>query len=91
VSELKIDLVIEAGEDSEAVARELIGTGKAELVSVGYEGGQWPTATYRGTRAQLAAVHAKSVGSVLGKAAHGDPHPRAYGVDYAFSSGVFTP
>jgi hypothetical protein len=67
--ELHQQLIIEPGEDPAEVARSLIGPkGKAVLASVGYEPGcQWPTAVYRGTRHELAAIAAKASGSPIGK------------------------
>jgi hypothetical protein len=63
-------LVVEDGEDPETVARSLIGPkGRAVLVGVSYEvpGDQWPTAVYRGTARELAAIAAKASGRPIGR------------------------
>jgi hypothetical protein len=66
-------LVVEPGEDAADVARALIGPkGRAQLVRVEHvPGDQWPTATYRGARRELAAIAAKAGGSHVGRPAGG--------------------
>lgn len=62
--------VIEDGEDLLEVARTLIGVkGKAVLLDCMYlhPSDQWPTAIYRGTVHELAAIRAKANGSQIGR------------------------
>lgn len=69
MKQLRVDLVVEPGENPEQVARELIGVkGKAKLLSVRqHPGNQWPTATYQGSIYELAAIQAKSEGRPIGR------------------------
>lgn len=63
-------IVVEPGEDMAAVARSLVGIkGKAVLLDCTYldPDDQWPTAVYRGTVHELAAIRAKANGSQIGR------------------------
>lgn len=63
-------IVIEDGEDMAEVARSLVGIkGRAVLLDCTYldPNDQWPTAVYRGTVYELAAIRAKANGSQIGK------------------------
>ena len=66
---LEQQIALFGDEDAERVAKDLIGNGKATLVSVGYKDSadQWPTAVYEGTKYQLAAVAARANGKVIGR------------------------
>lgn len=97
LEELHQQLVVEDGEDPEIVARSLIGPkGRAVLVRVGYEvpGDQWPTAVYRGTARELAAIAAKASGSPIGRPPggarqHDDPTPAEAAAEAADPGGPY--
>jgi hypothetical protein len=68
MQDLDIDVVVEDGENLDAVARELIGVkGRATYTVLGYVGGQWPTIRFHGSVHELAAIQAKSEGRPIGR------------------------
>lgn len=69
MQDLDLEVVVEDGENLDAVARELIGPlGKATYTVLGFLGGdQWPTIRFTGTVHQLAAIQAKSEGRQVGR------------------------
>lgn len=70
VYELVQDFVTEDGEDVRTVAQDMIGPkGSAILVSVFWNNpaGPYHTATYRGSKKSLEALHAKFSGSRIGR------------------------